>query len=132
MKLVVDANILFAAAVKSGATAELIFSEALELLAPEFIFEEFEKYKELLVEKSHSSIEEFDIIVSILSERVKAVPRDEFSDLFDKAESISPDPKDVPYLALALKSNCAIWSNDKRLKEQSKVPIFSTKELLEL
>lgn len=102
MKLVVDANILFAA------------------------------YKELLVEKSHSSSEEFDIIVSILSERIKVVPGDELLEFFAKAESISPDPDDVLYFALALKSNCAIWSNDKKLKEQSEVRVFSAEELLKI
>lgn len=132
MKLVIDSNILFACAIKAGATAELVFFDALELFAPEFIFEEFEEYKELLIKKSHGSTKEFDIIVSILSERVKAVPRDEFSEFFREAVLISPDPDDVLYFSLALKLGCPIWSNDKKLKEQSKVKIFSTEELLKL
>ena len=46
-----------------------------------------------------------------------------------EAEKISPGLKDTQYLALALKLNCAIWSNDKKLKKQDKVKIFSTEDL---
>ncbi|PIN85274.1 MAG: hypothetical protein COV47_03030 [Candidatus Diapherotrites archaeon CG11_big_fil_rev_8_21_14_0_20_37_9] len=43
-------------------------------------------------------------------------------------KKISPDPKDVPYFALALKLRCPIWTNDKLLKKQKKVKIISTSE----
>ena len=36
----------------------------------------------------------------------------------------------VKYFALALKLNCPIWSEDKALKKQSKVKVYSTSELL--
>ena len=53
--------------------------------------------------------------------------------IFQKeAEKISPGLKDTQYLALALKLNCAIWSNDKKLKEQDKVKVYSTNELLQV
>jgi len=42
----------------------------------------------------------------------------------------SPDPKDAQYLALAMKYGIPIWSNDKRLKRQSIVKVFSTEELI--
>ena len=35
----------------------------------------------------------------------------------------------MAYFALALKLNCAIWSNDKKLKEQNKIQVCSTHEL---
>ena len=38
--------------------------------------------------------------------------------------------KDVLYFALALKLKCGIWSNDKKLKEQNKVKVYCTGELL--
>jgi predicted nucleic acid-binding protein len=41
------------------------------------------------------------------------------------------DEKDTHYVALALKLNCPIWSNDTDLKKQNKVKIYNTKELLE-
>ena len=48
------------------------------------------------------------------------------------AEKITPDPNDAEYFALALKLGCGIWSNDKKLKEQDKIKIYSTSDLIEL
>ena len=48
MDLVIDANILFAALIKESVTSELIFKNTLHLYAPEFLFSEFEKYKEVI------------------------------------------------------------------------------------
>jgi len=45
------------------------------------------------------------------------------------AEKISPDPNDLMYFALALKLKCPIWSNDKELKKQNEVIIYSTEDL---
>ena len=53
-------------------------------------------------------------------------------DKYGEAKEISPDPDDVPYLALALKLGCAIWSNDKELKKQSVVKVYNTQEILQL
>jgi predicted nucleic acid-binding protein len=36
------------------------------------------------------------------------------------------------YHALALKLNCAIWTNDKKLKQQTKIKIYHTHELADL
>ncbi|MBI2152065.1 hypothetical protein HYU21_05030 [Candidatus Woesearchaeota archaeon] len=36
------------------------------------------------------------------------------------------------YFALALKLNCALWSNDKKLREQSEVKVYNTYELVKL
>ncbi|MGC9200887.1 MAG: PIN domain-containing protein [Candidatus Aenigmatarchaeota archaeon] len=44
---------------------------------------------------------------------------------------MSPDVNDIQYFSLALKMNVPIWSNDKKLKQQSKVKVFSTKDLIE-
>jgi len=47
-----------------------------------------------------------------------------------EAEKFSPDEKDIMYLALALKLKSAVWSNDKKLKTQDKVKVYSTNDLL--
>lgn len=41
MRLVLDANILFAALIKDSLTAELIIKDELQLYAPEFLLDEF-------------------------------------------------------------------------------------------
>ena len=60
------------------------------------------------------------------------MPVSEYKEFKDKADSISPDPNDTQYFALALKLNCPIWSNDKKLKEQSEIKVLNTSELIEL
>jgi len=45
------------------------------------------------------------------------VPVSEYKDFRQEAESISPDPNDMQYFALALKLCCPIWSNDKNAEE---------------
>jgi len=37
----------------------------------------------------------------------------------------------ISYIALALKLNCPIWSNDTDLKQQDRIKVYNTKELLE-
>src|SRR3989344_2273779 len=56
---------------------------------------------------------------------------DEYDEFLDKSIKNLPDPKDAPYLALALLRNASIWSNDPHLKEQSLVKVYTTKELVE-
>jgi len=57
----------------------------------------------------------------------------EIEPFIEKAEKISPDPKDVPYLALALKLRCNLWSNDRDLKEkQNTIQVYSTEELIKM
>lgn len=129
MRLVVDANILFAALIKEGSTAELLISDKLQLFAPEFLFSEFTKYEELILKKNHRSNEEFNEFLELLKEQITIVPKKEITPFIDKVEKISPDPKDTVYLALAFALKSNIWSNDKKLKEgQNKIIILSTDE----
>ncbi|KKN00006.1 hypothetical protein LCGC14_1142180 [marine sediment metagenome] len=131
MKLVVDANILFAALIKEGSNAKLLISDKLQLFSPEFLFEEFSKYEKLILKKTHRPNIEFKNFLGLLKEQITIILKKIIVPFFDKAEKISPDPKDTVYLALALAIKSNIWSNDKKLKEgQNKVKIFSTDELI--
>jgi predicted nucleic acid-binding protein len=58
MNLVIDANILFAILIKSGKTEELILHKEIFLFAPEFLFEEFEKYSKLIADKTSRNKQE--------------------------------------------------------------------------
>ena len=61
------------------------------------------------------------------------VPFEEIKPFIEKAKAISPDVKDVPYIALALKLNIAVWSNDGSLKEkQDTVKVYATHEIAKL
>lgn len=133
MDLVIDANILFSVLIKKGKTEELIFETDLRLFAPEFIFEEFEIYREKILEKTERTNEEFGELVDILKKKIMAIPNEETKVYVSEAEKICPDKKDIDYFALALKLKCPIWSQDKELKEKQKiVKIHSTEDLAQM
>ena len=132
MNLIVDANVLFAALLKEGKTIEILLNPFFNFYSPEFIFEECEKYKEELLAKTHRTQEEFSELLEDLEEIINIIPREDYRDKFDLGKEISPDENDFYYFALALKLNCAIWSNDKKLKEQTKVKVYLTEELVDL
>jgi len=130
MDLVIDANILFAVSIKSGKTEDLVFSECIHLFAPEFLFEEFEKYKEYILSKTKRPSEDFHRFLEILESKITIIPNDEFQEFVEYAKEICPDPNDLDYFALALKLNCPIWTNETRLGKQSTVKVYTTKELI--
>lgn len=59
MKLVLDSNIIFSALIKKSKTRDIILSDLFELYAPEYIFNEITKHKELLLRKSKMDREEW-------------------------------------------------------------------------
>lgn len=131
MRLVIDANIIFAALIKKGLTSELLTSNELQLFAPEFLLDEIKKYQNLIIEKMHRSQDDFEHYLRILSEYIIVIPKEDIMPFMESAEKISPDPKDSAYLALALAISSGIWSNDKKLKEdQDEIDVFSTADLL--
>ena len=130
MNLVIDANVLFASLIKEGKTIELLLNPFFNLYAPDFLFEEFVKYKKDILLKTHRKEENFLEILERLKELVKIISGEDYKEKVKTAEEISPDINDSNYFALALKLDCAIWSNDKKLKEQNKVKIYSTEELV--
>ena len=133
MLLVVDANVLISALIAWGKTAELLFCEQLQLIAPEFLLIEVEDHKDEIMAKSalpEADIEEF---LSLMKAQIEVIPRQEFERYLHEANRLSPDPEDTEYFAVALRFDVILWSNDKELKEkQSKVIVLSTAELLAL
>lgn len=130
MDLVVDANILISALIKESTTSDMLFRNDLHLFAPEFIFLELEKHKKEVKNKIKRTEEDFERLIKIFERRIEIIPKEEIEVFLERAEEISPDIKDVAYVALALKLNCCIWSNDKILRDkQSIIKVYSTNEL---
>ena len=131
MELVIDANILMSAIIATqGKTFDLIFNEQIRLFSVDKLRTELEKHKLEILEKSGLHEPEFDMFISLICSKINFVPYGEIEMFTKQAEQISPDPNDTEYFALALKLGCAIWSNDKKLKQQDKIRIHSTDELL--
>jgi len=133
MKLVTDTNVLFSFFRKESETRKLMLNfEILELLTPSFCIDELRKHKKLICQKSALSNGEFEEVLDDLLIFVKVSQPSGYKEFLRDAKAVSPDPDDVDLFALALKLDCPIWSNDKGLKEQSKVKVLSTEELIEL
>ena len=133
MKLVVDANILFSFFKKDSATRRFILSHPeLELFTPVYVFKELDTHKEDVESKSKIDDKVFELTKERLLVYVNLVPSGEFKKFWGDAKRVSPDLDDAQYFALALKLNCPIWSEDKKLKRQTRVRVFSTAELIEL
>jgi len=133
MRLVIDANIAFSLLKKGSSTRRLAQEHSLELYSHKFILEELEEHSKELCELLQVSEDKLERIKEILSKlvnlKVKVSPQQ-----LNWAASLISDPDDKQYLALALKLNCPIWSNDNHFKEQSVidvVKVFTTKELKE-
>jgi predicted nucleic acid-binding protein len=134
MKLVVNTNILFSFFRETPVRRLIVDSKSfgLELFTPEYAFDELKDNKSELMKYSGVESEEYlEFVFSVLQFFIKPIPSDFFKDCKEEARKISPDAKDIPFFALALKLSCDIWSNEPRLKRQSRVKVFSTKELLE-
>jgi predicted nucleic acid-binding protein len=55
-----------------------------------------------------------------------------YEDWINVAMDITPDPKDVDFVALALKFDAVLWSNDKALKEVEAVQVVDTQEIISM
>jgi len=130
MKIVIDANIIIASLIKEGRTVEILVNPLLDIYAPEFILEEILKYSNEISIKTHRTEEELRQILNKLFFLITLINMEEFSHLLTEVRTFVPDQKDDVYFALALKLNCPIWSNDKILKNQNKIKIYSTQDLI--
>ena len=117
-KLVVDANVLFTGLIGKGVTKSLLFSDKLELFAPEFLFEEFRKHKSRIELISSLSVRDIDFLVDRLEGTISVVKKYKFERFLNESGSLINDPKDTEYLALSLSmGKCPIWSNDPHFKK---------------
>jgi predicted nucleic acid-binding protein len=130
MQVVIDANILISIIISRWSDkADTLFSGEVEAASPDWIMLEIGKYWHEISKKSGLSSDELKGILSIVREKVRTYSLEEFSDKMEEAERQSPDIKDAEYLALALKLNCPLWSDDKALRRQGKVRVMNTEEL---
>lgn len=132
MKLILDTNSLFSIMNPKSTSAYLFASIKTEFLAPEFIKSELEENKKECLIKSRLSEHEFEIRKTEVEESIKFFKTNEYEDFLEEAKDLISDTDDIDFLALALLTNSAIWSNDPHFKEQLLVPVFTTEDLLEM
>jgi len=135
LKIVIDSNILFSALIKDSITRSIILDYEKQFLFPSYIFEEMEKHKTELLTKSKMKEKDFEELLRLLLQKVIIIPNEVLLHYRDEAYKIIKDidPDDVTFIACALAfSDSVIWSDDKRLKQQSKIRIITTNEMYTL
>lgn len=135
MKLIIDTNIIFSGLIKQSITREILLSPYFEFYIPDFYNIELNKYKSYIIAKFNGNEGDLDDLITILHEKLFIVPENEYSDKIEKAKEIigKIDPKDVPFIALALSiGNDGIWTRDDHFNKQNKIKIYSTSDLLSI
>ena len=135
MNIIIDSNELFSTLIKDSITRKIILEYASFFLFPSFIFEEMQKHKTELLKKSRMSGEDFSKLLQLILKKVVIVPNEVLipyrKEAFEIVKNIDPD--DVLFVACALAyPNSIIWSNDRKLKKQSRVKVLNTKEIIKL
>lgn len=133
MRFVVDANIVLSGLIADSTTRTLLVEIEHDLLTPAYVYEEIDKYTDLVVEKSGLSPAEVEDLIEILFKRIEVVPRSEVLVSLQEAARImrDVDPDDALYLATALERDAQIWSDDRDYEEQELVPVVTTGEMVE-
>ena len=132
MEIVVDTNILISSLIKSVRIRELICSQKLILYAPEHIIAECLRHKTEIIDLAGIEIYDFNKLIAILLGKINIVPEEEFKLFIKEALKLVTHPEDAPFIAVALAMNIPLWTDDKALKQQSIVKIFTTGELFNL
>ena len=117
---------------KSTTTRELIFLLSGRLFSPKFALEELEEHRKEIMKKSRIYEDDFRRLTNVLREHVIFMAEEFYAEFIPLALEITPDKDDANFVALALKINASLWSNDKRLKEIENIEVLGTKELLKL
>ncbi len=132
MLLVIDTNIAVAALLRSGNTRTLIFSENFTLCSPDWLKDEIFSHKQEFKKKGNMNEKEFHDALDLLLENITTYPEEEYAHFKQTALKTCPKghEKDWPFIALAIKLECPLWTNDAALKKQNQAKIMTTKELL--
>ena len=66
----------------------------------------------------------------MLTQNIESHAQEDYQSRYSEALGLAPHPEDAPYLALALKLEIPVWSNDSGMKRQKSVKVFATHDLL--
>ena len=135
MNIIIDSNVLFSALIKDSLTRKLILEYDGFFLFPSYIFDEVEKHKHELMKKSRMIQKDFNTLLFIILRKVKIVDTNTLQDYNKEALEIIKDidVNDAIFIACALAyPNSVIWSDDRKLKKQSKIQIINTKEIKDI
>jgi len=122
MKVIIDTNLIISALIKRSYVLFKILDlhlKGVEILTPDYTLEEIKEHKDKILKASKLSEKDFNFIIHVLFRVINAVKRDLYKDVEKLAKEIAKefDIDDYPFIALALKLNIPIWTNDKKMIE---------------
>ena len=117
VKLVIDTNILFRF-FRKGSKIRFL-ARYFDLYTPAYALLELYEKKEKIISKLKIPESDYYEIYFSLRFIVNFISEIHYLDKWQKALEIASefDPKDTPFIALALKLNIPIWTNDKKMIE---------------
>jgi predicted nucleic acid-binding protein len=135
MLLLVDVNVLLSSLVSRGDSFRFFFYNSIlkkfNLIAPEYAVDELVKHKDEIIKRAilPSFIVKADF--EFILENLLLINESVYQDKIEEAKEILIwHQKDAPYLALALKFNCYIFSGDKVFKQLCPEKVRTPKEIL--
>lgn len=132
MKIVVDTNILFSFFWKDSLTRKILISSGFDFISCKLAIEELKKYSSEIIKKTGQTSEQFNIQLKNLNEFVNFIEKKDYVVYLQEAEKISPDKDDSDFFALCMKNSCFLWSNDSLLKQQNKIRVLSTEDIISI
>ena len=133
MRFVVDTNKLLAAFLKGGIVRSILLLTKHEFYTLDYAVLEIEKHEKDFLKKLHITHKQFQELLSEFVYKNVIMVRSSFiEDQINEALEICKafDIADAPFVALALKLNAPIWSNDKDLREKQKIiPVVTTGDI---
>ena len=133
MRILVDTNRIIAALIQEGTTRDILFDETFEFVTPDYTITEIEEHKKELMKKTELTDEEFEILLTLIFERIEIIPQAEYKNFMDECRKLISDPDDVPHLAAFLASKSeGIWAHDLHFKEQNKYKVFTNIDMLRI
>ena len=137
IRFVVDTNILFSALLKDDSlTGKVLRSDACVFYYPCDGLKEIDCYRDYIISKRNRYLQahSFQHALKFILECIIIVPQEMYSSKIPEAFEIMKDidPKDTPFLALALQLGCPLWSNDRHFQNLSKICQYDTKSIIRL
>ena len=123
---VVDVNILFSSLLSQKELYERL-SEIGIFYTPDFSFTELQKYRNVILKKSKSKTEKLKSFTVKLFKQIIVIPdyvitHESLGKAIELCQKI--DPKDTPYVALAIEFDCILLTRDKPLYDGLKAKGF--------
>ena len=134
MEIVVDTNIIISALLKDGITRRILLLSPFDTYTIVGAQEEIDAHKKELIHKSKITDEQFEYLIQLIFSKMSLISPVDIEPFRDIAMEIMKDIDidDAPFLALAMNLNSPLWSNDRHLKRQNEVQVFTTREILSL